>query len=94
MTLAGWWCLLISAPIFSFLFLRWLWRHHVWGLLLLRDVAKLDLRLTASHPDGRGGLRFIGQYPNVYSTFVFAINCVVAAAIVNQLVHTTLSLTV
>ena len=93
LTLAGWWCLLVSAPIFFFFFLRWLWRHHVWGLLL-RDLARLDLRLTASHPDGRGGLRFIGQYPNSYSTFVFAVSCVVAAAIANQLLHGTLSLAV
>ena len=93
LTLAGWWCLLVSAPIFFFLFFRWLWRHHVWGLLL-RDMAKLELRLTASHPDGSGGLRFIGQYPNVYSVFVFAISCVVAAAVANQLLHETLSLAV
>lgn len=59
-TLAGWWVLLVSAPIFWFLFLRWLWRHHVWATLL-RRLAALDLRLVASHPDGNGGLGFIGQ---------------------------------
>lgn len=93
LTLAGWWCMLVSAPIFWFLLLRWLWRHCVWGMLL-RRIARLDLRLTTSHPDGHGGLRFIGQYPNVYSTFVFAISCVVGAAVANQLLQGELSLKV
>jgi hypothetical protein len=41
--------------LFWFLLLRWLWRHAVWGLLL-RDLARLELRLVATHPDGAGGL--------------------------------------
>ena len=92
LTLAGWWCLLVSNPIFWFLLLRWLWRHFVWAMLL-RKLASLDLRLTASHPDGSGGLGFIGQYPNAYSTFVLAVSSVVGAAVANQQLHGTLSLT-
>ena len=91
LTAAGWWCLLVSGPIFWFLMLRWLWRHQIWARLL-RRLSTLELRLVTSHPDGNGGLGFIGQYPNVYSTFVFALSCVVGAAIANQLLHGTLSL--
>ena len=80
LTVAGWWCALVSNPLFWFLLLRWLWRHAVWGLLL-RDLAGLDLRLVATHPDGAGGLAFIGQYPNAFAAFVFALSCVVGAAI-------------
>jgi hypothetical protein len=90
-TMAGWWVLLVSAPIFWFLFLRWMWRHHVWAILL-RRLAAMDLRLVASHPDGNGGLGFIGQYPNVYATFVFALSCVIGAAIAHELLHAQLSL--
>jgi hypothetical protein len=85
-TLAGWWCILISSPLFWFLLLRWLWRHAVWGLLL-RDLARLDLRLVATHPDGAGGLAFIGQYPNAFAAFVLALSCVVAAAIAHGLLQ-------
>jgi hypothetical protein len=60
LTAAGWWCALVSGPLFWFLVLRWLWRHAVWGLLL-RDLARLELRLVATHPDGAGGLAFIGH---------------------------------
>ncbi len=78
LTPAGWWCLLVSNPLFLFLILRWSWRHLVWGLLL-RDIAGLDLRLVASHPDGVGGLAFVGDYPKAFAAFVFALSCAVAA---------------
>jgi hypothetical protein len=86
LTLAGWWCALVSSPLFWFLLLRWLWRHAVWGLLL-RDVAGLELRLVATHPDGAGGLAFIGQYPNAFAALVFAVSCVLGAAIAHTLLQ-------
>ena len=86
LTAAGWWCALVSGPLFWFLLLRWLWRHAVWGLLL-RDLARLDLRLVATHPDGAGGLAFIGQYPNAFAAFVFALGCVLGAAIAHTLLQ-------
>src|SRR5690606_22016234 len=85
-TAAGWWCVLVSSPLFWFLLLRWLWRHAVWGLLL-RDLAGLELRLVATHPDGAGGLAFIGQYPNAFAAFVFALSCVLGAAIARTLLQ-------
>lgn len=80
LTLAGWWCALISSPLFWFLLLRWLWRHAVWALLL-RDLAKLELRLVVTHPDRNAGLGFLGQYPNAFVTFVLALSAVVGAAL-------------
>ena len=73
-----------SIPLF--LILRWSWRHLVWGLLL-RDIARLDLRLVASHPDGSGGLAFIGDYPNAFAAFVFALSCAVAAPLAYGMLH-------
>jgi hypothetical protein len=92
LTIAGWWCVAVSAPLFWFLLLRWLWRHLVWGLLL-RDVARLDLRLVATHPDGYGGLGFIGEYPNAFAAFVFATTCVVAAEALQAMLHGKLAAT-
>jgi hypothetical protein len=86
LTAAGWWCALVSSPLFWFLLLRWLWRHAVWGMLL-RDLARLELRLVATHPDGAGGLAFIGQYPNAFTALVFAISCALGAAIARTLLH-------
>jgi len=85
LTLAGWWTLAIALPLFWFLLLRWLWRFVAWGLLL-RDIARCDLRLVATHPAGCGGLAFIGQYPKTYVLFVFALSTVVSATTFRQVV--------
>ncbi len=91
LTLAGWWTVLVSYPLFVFLFLRGLWRHFVWTRLM-RTIASLDLRLVASHPDGKGGLAFLAEYPNAYMLFVFGISSVVAAALAKHSLRESLSL--
>ena len=80
LTAAAWWAILVSSPLFWFLLFRWLWRHLVWALLL-RAISRLELRLVVTHPDGLGGIAFIGQYPNAFAAFVFAMSCVLGAAI-------------
>lgn len=91
-TLAGWWSICFSLPLFVFLFLRGMWRHFLWARML-RKLAKLDLRLVATHPDGKGGLAFLGQYPNAYAIFVFGMSCAVAAAVAKYSLHEDLSAT-
>jgi hypothetical protein len=86
LSLAGWWCLLISAPLFFFLLVRWVWRFVVWGLFL-GDLAKLDLQLAVLHPDRTGGLAFIGEYPPAFTAFVFALSSVFAAAAAKAILH-------
>lgn len=90
-TLPGWWALGVALPLFWFLLGRWLWRFFTWGLML-RDIARCDLRLVASHPDRCGGIAFIGQYPKTYLMFVFALSCVVAAGVLKAVVHAGASL--
>ncbi len=77
---AAWWCLLVSSPMLYFLFLRGLWRHLIWAILLGK-LARLDMQLAVSHPDKNAGLGFIGEYPNAYSLFVFGVSCILGAAI-------------
>jgi hypothetical protein len=79
-TLAGWWTLIVSQPMFVFLLTRGLWRHFVWAQLL-RRIASLDLRLVSTHPDGKGGLGFVATYPNAYMLFVFGMSASLAAAL-------------
>ena len=93
LTLAGWWTVLVSYPLFVFLLLRGLWRHFVWTKLM-RKIAHLELRRR--QPSGwQGGLAFLAEYPNVYMLFVFGISSVMAAAVtkhfllanINQRLH-------
>ena len=83
---AGWWAIVVSSPIFWFLLIRWLWRYLVWALLL-PEILRLDLKLVATHPDGMGGLRFVGTYPNAFTPFVLALSCVLGASIARALLH-------
>jgi hypothetical protein len=79
-TWAGLWALVVSGPIFSFLLFRGLWRHLVWSLLL-RRIAALELRLVVNHPDGKGGLAFVAEYPGAYAMFILGVSCAIAVGL-------------
>ncbi|MDR0183296.1 hypothetical protein [Lysobacter arvi] len=59
LTPAGLWLTWVGFPVFRFLTLLWLWRFLLWVCLLAR-FARLDLALHAAHPDGCGGVAFLG----------------------------------
>ena len=85
-TVASW----VSTPLFLFLVLRWLWRFAVWTTLLYR-FARLPLQLTPMHPDRSAGLGFLSIYPSIFTGFVFALSCVVAASVLKELSFVDLS---
>lgn len=88
---AGWWTALVALPLFWFLLGRWLWRFITWGMML-RDIARCELRLVATHPDRCGGIAFIGQYPKTYLMFVFALSSLVAGGVLKSVVYAGASL--
>ena len=90
-TLAGWWALAVTLPLFLFLLGRWSWRFLTWSLLL-RDVARCELRLVATHADRCGGLAFFGQYPSTYVLFVLALSTFVSAGVAKHVVYAGASL--
>ena len=93
LTLAGMWAVAVTMPLFLFLLLRWVWRFIAWGLLL-RDVARCEMRLVATHADRCGGLAFMGQYPSTYMLFAFAVSTVLSAGVLKQVVHADVDLMV
>lgn len=80
LTAAGWWIIVVSNTLFGFLLFRWIWRFIIW-CGLLRAFAALDMRLVSTHPDSRGGLGFVGKYPNAFMLYVLALSCVIGAAL-------------
>ncbi|WP_426752095.1 hypothetical protein [Myxococcus sp. Y35] len=78
MSMAGWWNLTVSQPLFRFLALRWIWRGFVWSAFLLR-VSRLPLTLVPTHPDMMGGLGFLPVCQASFSPVVFSLAVVVAA---------------
>jgi hypothetical protein len=80
----GYYYALVSLPIFQFLMYRWAFRMVVWTRFLWQ-VAKLDLFLTPTHPDGAGGLGFLGKGAIPFGILLFALSSVVSAAIASRI---------
>src|SRR5262249_27714323 len=83
---AGWWHALISAPILLTLIIGWLWRLLVWCRFLW-IMARLDLRLIPSHPDGVGGLRFVSCCLRGYRLIAFGMGAIVAGACADRILN-------
>lgn len=81
----GYYYALVSLPIFQFLMYRWGYRMVVW-MRFLWQVSKLDLFLTPTHPDGAGGLGFLGKASIPFGVILFALSSVVSAAIANRII--------
>ncbi len=79
---AGWWHVLVSLPLLLILMLGWAWRFVVW-VRVLWQIALLDLRLVASHPDRSAGLCFLGQSLSAFGLVAMAISVVAAGRSAN-----------
>ena len=85
-TLARWWHVLVSLPLLLILFFGWLWRLMLWGRFLLL-VARMDLQLLPSHPDGVGGLKFVSTSLRGFRLISFGMSAVVAGSIADLVIH-------
>ncbi|HUA32949.1 MAG TPA: hypothetical protein VMA09_05045 [Candidatus Binataceae bacterium] len=85
LSLAGYWYVLVALPVFQFLILRWIYRMLNWTLFLIK-VSRLDLRLSAAHPDSAGGLGFLGKSLIPFGTITFALSTVVSGAIASRVI--------
>ena len=74
----GWWIGLVALPLFHFLWLRWAAKLLLWTWFLQR-LARSDLRLSAHHPDGAGGLAFLGQIQASFGILMFVFGVVTTA---------------
>jgi len=83
---ASWWHEFVSLPILLLLLLGWFWRLTLWTRFLFQ-VSRLDLLLIPSHPDGAGGLKFLGLSLEALVLPAFALSTAVAGPIANQVFH-------
>lgn len=86
LTWAGLWLLFVSVPLFQFLVYRWLWRLFLWFHFLHR-VRGLDLRLYPTHPDGAGGLGFVGETQRFFGIILFSLSLGTAGVLANEIVY-------
>ena len=86
LTPAGYWLAYVSLPIYQFVFLRWIFRILIWCRFLWQ-VARLDLRLIATHPDRAGGLGFLGQSAAAFMPFLVANGALLSGIIAERILY-------
>jgi hypothetical protein len=83
-TLADRWYWYVCLPLFRFLLLRWFWRLGLWWFFLWR-MAKLELHLVPTHPDGAAGLGYLEVVQTHFSPLILAFSAVQAASFAEEL---------
>jgi hypothetical protein len=86
LTLAGYWYCLISLPIFQFIMVRWILRLGLW-FRLLWQISKLNLHLTAAHPDRAGGIGFLGDTSYAFGPVLFAQGALLSGMIASRVLY-------
>lgn len=86
LTLAGYWYVFVSLPIFQFILLRWYLRFFLW-FRFLWQVSRLNLRLIATHPDRAAGLGFLGKGTYAFWPILFAQGALLAGLIATQIFY-------
>lgn len=83
-SLAGWWLLCVSLPLFQFIFLRWYFRLLVWARFLWH-VSAIPLKVVPTHPDRCGGLGFLGTVPSAFGPWLLAQGALLSGTLANQI---------
>jgi hypothetical protein len=84
MALTGQWYWIVCMTVFRFLMLRWLWRLGLWWYFLWR-VAKLELHLVPTHPDGVAGLGYLEVVHIHFTPLVLAISALQSALFAEEI---------
>ena len=85
-TLAGYWMLFVSVPVFQFFLIRWYVRILNWSVLLWR-ISRLNLNLIATHADRNGGIGFLAISSYGFTFFLVAHGALLSAYIANQVMN-------
>ena len=84
LSFAGWWYVLISAPVFQFILFRWIWRFLIWAGFL-RRLSRLPLALHTTHPDLSGGLGILGLTQQTFAIVFVAFAAVMSSTIAHNI---------
>jgi len=86
LTLAGYWLLLVSLPIFQFFLVRWYARFFILFWMLLQ-ISKLKLHLVPTHPDQAGGIGFLGRVTYALAPLLFVQGALLSAMIAGEVIQ-------
>jgi hypothetical protein len=86
LTAAGYWYVLVSVPMFQFILLRWYVRLVIW-FRLLWQISRLNLHLSAAHPDRAGGIGFLGTSSYAFGPILFAQGALLSGLIASRVLY-------
>lgn len=82
--IAALWYWIVCLTVFRFLIFRWIWRLGLWSYFLWR-VAKLELNLIPTHPDGVAGLGYLEVVHSHFTPLILAISAIQAASLAEEI---------
>ena len=86
LTAAGWYAVVVSAPLFQFLLGLGFWNWLLWTFFAFK-LSRRNLKLVATHPDEHGGLGFLGLTASAFAPVTFALTAVIAATWRHDIIH-------
>jgi hypothetical protein len=86
LTAAGWYAVVVSAPLFQFLLGLGLWRWLLWTFFAFK-LSRRNLKVVATHPDEHGGLGFLGLTASAFAPVTFAATAVIGATWRYDILH-------
>jgi len=78
LTPAGYWSTFVTQAIFMALIGLVLWKWLIW-ILVMRDLAKMELRLDPTDGDRIAGLGFLSEIPKAFIPVLLAISAVIGS---------------
>lgn len=90
-TAAGWWYLAFSLPILQMLLYRWLFTILLW-IIFLGKISRINLHLSALHPDGVGGLGFMQYTQLSFFPVALAFSALSTSVLNNMMIFSGVSL--
>lgn len=78
LTWAGWWMTFLALPAFHFLWMRWATKMLLWTWFLKR-LSSARLIIDTYHPDGAGGVAFLGSVQAAFGVLIFSFGAVTTA---------------
>ena len=83
---AGWYTVLVSAPVFQFLLGLSLWKWLLWVVFAFK-LSQHNLKLVPTHPDKHGGIGFLSLTPSAFAPITFAASAVIGATWRYDILH-------
>lgn len=83
---AGKYYVFVFLPLFRFITLLWLWRLLLWTVFL-GSLSFLKLNLNPAHPDGAGGIGYLGFVQQRLSVFLVVGSFMLAGSAANRIAH-------